>query len=81
MGCALDEVQDFKAYVRELEVSPTGRCSHLEGLRSNSQSPDHLELGTMELWRAAAGFRGAIRLTSSAYSRASTVRLSAKSLT
>ncbi len=42
-----------KAYVAGLEVSPTGRCLLLEGLRINSESFDHLELADKELWRAA----------------------------
>ncbi len=50
------EVQGVKAYVTGLEVSPTGRCSLLEGLRIYSQSSDHFELATKELWRAAACF-------------------------
>ncbi len=76
MGCALDEVRDDKAYVG-LEVSPMVRCSLLEGLRINSQSSDHLELASKELWRASICFRGAMSLASSAYSRWSIVRLSA----
>ncbi len=58
MGCALGEVRDVEEYVAGLEVSPTGRCSLLGGLRINSQSSDHLELAAKELWRAAACFRG-----------------------
>ncbi len=38
MGCVLGEVRDFKKKVAGLEVSQTGRCSLLEGLRINSQS-------------------------------------------
>ncbi len=80
MGCALGEVRDIKEYVAGLEVSPMGRCSLLEGLRINSQSSDNLELATRELWRASTCFRGAMSLTSSAYSRWLIVRLSVKSL-
>ncbi len=58
MGCALGEVRDLKQYVTGLEVSPKRRCSNLEGLKINSQSSDHLELATKELWRTAACFRG-----------------------
>ncbi len=58
MGCALGEVRDVKKYVTGLEVSPTGRCSLLERLRINSQSSDHLELATKELWRISGCFRG-----------------------
>ncbi len=57
MGCALDEVWDVKAYVAGLEISPTGRCSLLEGLRIVSQSSDNLELATRALWKASACFR------------------------
>ncbi len=39
----LGEVRDAKSYVTGLKVSPTGKCSSLEGLRINSQSSDHLE--------------------------------------
>ncbi len=81
MGCALDEVRVIKEYVTGLEVSPTGRYSLLKGLRINFQSSDHLELAAKKLRRAAARFRGAMSLTSSAYSRWSIVRLSVKSLT
>ncbi len=35
-------------------------------LRVNSQSADHSELSTKELWRAGACFRGAMSFTSSA---------------
>ncbi len=49
MGWALDEVRDVKAYATGLEVSPTEKCSLLEGLRINSQSSDHLELAAKEL--------------------------------
>ncbi len=45
MDCSLGEVQDVK---ENLAVSPTGRCSILEGLRISSQSFDHLELATKE---------------------------------
>ncbi len=41
-----------------LEMSPTGRRSHLEGYRINSQSSDNLELAAKGLWRTAACFRG-----------------------
>ncbi len=44
-----------------------GGGSLLERLRINSQSSDHLELATKELWRVAACFQGAMSLTSSAY--------------
>ncbi len=81
MGCALGEVRDVKQYVTGLEVSPKRRCSNLEGLKINSQSSDHLELASQELWRASDCFRGAMSLTSSAYSKWSMVRLSDKSLT
>ncbi len=47
-----------KEYATGLEVSPMGRCSLLEGLRINSQSSDHLELASKELWRASDCFRG-----------------------
>ncbi len=51
MRYALDEVRDVKEYVTGLEVSPTGRCSLLKGLRLNSQSPDHLLRGQpLILW-------------------------------
>ncbi len=56
MGCVLDEVRDVKEYVTGLEVSPTGRCSFLVGLRINSQCSDYLQLATKEIWKAAAGF-------------------------
>ncbi len=52
MGCALVEVRDLMEHVTGLEVSLTGRCSLLEGLRSNSQPSDHLEHASKELWRA-----------------------------
>ncbi len=81
MGCALGEVRDVKEYVTGLEVSPTGRCSLLEGLKINSQSSGHLEQASKELWRASDFFRGSMRLTGSAYSRWSIIRLSVKSLT
>ncbi len=58
MGCALGEVLDVKEYVTGLEVFPTGRCSLLEGLRINTQSSDHLELASKELWRASDCFGG-----------------------
>ncbi len=58
MGCALGEVRDVKEYITGLEVSHTGRCSLLEGLKINSQSSDHLELVAKELWRAPDCFRG-----------------------
>ncbi len=58
MGCALGEVQDVEAYVARLGESPTARCTLLEGLRINSPSFDHLEVVTMELWKAAACFWG-----------------------
>ncbi len=57
MGCALDDVRDVKEYVTGLEVSPTGSCSLLEGLRINAQSSDHFELAAKELWKTAACFR------------------------
>ncbi len=76
MGCVLGEVQDFKKKVAGLEVSQTGKCSLLEGLRINSQSSDHLELASKELRRASDCFRGAMSLTSSANSKWSIVRLS-----
>ncbi len=66
MGYALGEVREVKEYVEGLEASPMGRCSHLEGLRINSQSSDHLELASKEFWRASDFFRGAMSLTSSA---------------
>ncbi len=56
MDCALDEVRDVKEYVTGLEVSPTGRCSLLDGLRINPQSSDYLQLATKEIWKAAACF-------------------------
>ncbi len=65
MGCALGEVWDVKEYVTGLEVSPTGRCSLLGGLRINSQSSDHLELASKELWRESDCFQGAMNFTSS----------------
>ncbi len=74
MGCVVGEVRDVKECVTGLEVSPTGRCSLLEGLRINSQSSDHLELASKELWGASDCFRGALSLTSSAYSRLSIYR-------
>ncbi len=77
----LGEVRDVKEYATGLEVSPMRRCSLLEGLRINSQSSDHLELASKELWRASDCFRGAMSLKSSAYSKWSIVRLSVKSLT
>ncbi len=43
-------LRDGKAHVAGLAVSPTGRRSHLAGLRINSQSSDHLELAPNELW-------------------------------
>ncbi len=46
MGCVLDKVRDVKEYVAGLDVSLTGRCSLLEGLRINSQFSDHLELAS-----------------------------------
>ncbi len=58
MGCALGEVRDVKEYVTGLEVSPSGRCSPLEGLRMNSQSSDPLELASKDLWRASDCFLG-----------------------
>ncbi len=58
MGCALGEVRDVKEYVTGLEVSPTGRCSLLEGLMINSQFSDHLELATKELRSTSACFWG-----------------------
>ncbi len=67
MGCALGEVRDVKEHVLGLEVSLAGRCSLLEGLRINSQSSDHMELATKELWRESACFRRAKSLKSSAY--------------
>ncbi len=81
MGFALGEVRDVNEYVTGLEVSPTGRCSLLEGLRINSHSSDYLELASKELWRASDCFRGTMSLISSAYSRWSMIRLSVKSLT
>ncbi len=53
MGFALGELQDVKEYVARPEVSATWSCSLLEGLRINSQSPDHLELASKERWRAS----------------------------
>ncbi len=53
MGYALGDVWDAKEYVAGLEVSPTRRCSLLEGLRINSKSSDNLELVPKELWRAS----------------------------
>ncbi len=41
-----------------LEVSPTGRCSLLVRLSINSQSPDHLELASKELWSCIRLFSG-----------------------
>ncbi len=69
----LNEVWDVKEYVTGLEVSPTGRCSLLEGLRINS------------LPRSSGGHPsvfggGALSSTSSPNSKLSTVRLSVKSL-
>ncbi len=58
MGCALGEVRGVKEYVTGLEVSPMGRWSLLEGLRINSQSSDHLELASKEIWRASTFIRG-----------------------
>ncbi len=81
MGCVLGEVRDFKKKVAGLEVSQTGKCSLLEGLRINSQSSDHLELAIKEHWRAFDRFRGAMSLNSLSYSRWSIVRLSVTSLT
>ncbi len=83
MGCAFGEVRDVKEYATGFEVSPMGRCSLLEGLRINSQSSNHLELASKELWRASYCFRGAMSLfiTSSAYNKWSIVRLSVKSVT
>ncbi len=60
MGCAFDEVRGFREYVIGLEVSPTGRCSLLEGLRINSQSSDYLELANKEVRRAAVCFWGVL---------------------
>ncbi len=81
MGCALNEVRNFKGYVAGFGVSPTGRCSDLEGLRIYSKSSDHLELANKELRKASDCFRGVISVISSAYSRWSIIRLSIKSLT
>ncbi len=53
MGFALGELQDVKEYVTRPEISATRSCSLLEGLRINSQSSDHLELESKELWRAS----------------------------
>ncbi len=50
MGCAF--VEDFMEHEARLEVSLTGRCSLLEGLRINSQPSDHLEHVSKELWWA-----------------------------
>ncbi len=58
MVCALGEVWVVKEYVAGLEVSLTGRCSHLEGLRIPFPSSDHLELAAKDLWMASACFRG-----------------------
>ncbi len=55
---SLGEVRDVKKHETGLEASPTGRCSLLERLRINSQSSDHLELATKELWREPACFWG-----------------------
>ncbi len=81
MGCALGDLRDVKEYATGLEVSPMGRCSLLERLRINSISPGHLELASKGILRASDCFRGAMSLTSSAYSKWSIVRLSVKSLT
>ncbi len=81
MGCALGEVRYGKEYATGMEVSQTGKCSLLEGLRIISQYSDHLELSSKELWRVSDCFRGAMSLTSSAYSKWSIAKLSVKSLT
>ncbi len=47
-------LRDGKAHVTGLAVSPTGRRSHLAGLRINSQSSDNLELAPKELWEGGA---------------------------
>ncbi len=43
MGSVLGEVQDAQSYVTVLKVSPTGKCSSLDGWRIKSQSSNHLE--------------------------------------
>ncbi len=58
MGWALGKVRDVKEYVLGLELSLTGRCSPLEGLRIKSQFSDRLELTDKELWRAVTFFGG-----------------------
>ncbi len=55
-------MRNVKEYVTVLEVSPTGSCSLLEGLRINSQSSDHLELVGKDRWRAFDCFRGRLVL-------------------
>ncbi len=49
MDRALDELRGVRAYETGLEVSPTGSCSLLEGLRINSQCSGYLKLVTKEL--------------------------------
>ncbi len=49
-----------------------GRCSPLVGLRSSTQSLDQLALLFREFWRISWRFRGAMSLTSSAYSSSGT---------
>ncbi len=58
MGCALGEVLDNTAYVPASEISATGMCSLLEGLRINFKFSGYLELSAKELWKAAVCFRG-----------------------
>ncbi len=77
----LGEVQDAKAYITGLEVSPTERCSFLEGLRIKPLSSGHLDLAAKGLWRASACFHEAMCFTSLAYNKWFRTRLSAKLLT
>ncbi len=55
-----------RVYVTKLGGVINGRCTLLLGLRSNSQSLDHLALAFRELWRMSWWLREAICLTSSA---------------
>ncbi len=47
MAWLLAEIQNVKAYVTGLALSPKGKHSLLAGLRINSQSSDHLALAAV----------------------------------
>ncbi len=55
---AVGWVMEREVVSDEMGELPMGRCSRLAGLRSSSQSLDHLALLFKEFWRISWRFRG-----------------------